>query len=179
MKKKLLLVVGVGLLLAILVGGIAMAQEVPPTTASALSPLTDKVPGPDASLIGFHMPQGGWSVYDAVAEALNLTPTELFERLHSGQTLAEIAEAQGVDPQTVRDAARTARQEAARQAIEQAVEDGKITQEHADWMLQGLDNGWSFPPRRIQRGHRMSGGPRGEMQGGMQGAPNQGFKLNR
>ena len=179
MKKKLLLVVGVGLLLAVLVGGVAMAQGATPTTDSALPPLTDKAPGPEASLMGFHMPQGGWAVYDAVAEALNLTPTELFEQLHSGKTLAEIAEAQGVDLQTVRDAAKTARQEAARQAITKAVEDGKITQEHADWMLQGLDNGWSFPPQRMQRGHRMSGGPRGGMQGGMHGAPNQGLKLNR
>jgi len=81
-------------------------------------------------------------VFDKVAETLGLTPEELFTELHAGKSLTEIAEARGVDMQKVHDAIKAARIEATKQAIQQAVEDGRISQEQADWMLQGLEKGW-------------------------------------
>lgn len=85
--------------------------------------------------------------FDAVAEALGLTPTELFEQWHDGLTLSEIAEAQGVDIDAVREALRTARHEAAAEAakaeIDAAVEAGTITQEEADWLLEGIEQGYT------------------------------------
>ena len=94
----------------------------------------------------------GWSVFDAVAEALGLTPEQLFAELHGGKSLAEVAEGQGVELEEVREAARAARAEAMRQAIQQAVEEGRISQDEADWLLEGLDKG--FLPLRKGLGRR-------------------------
>jgi len=42
----------------------------------------------------------------------------------------------------VQDAVTAAQEAAMRDAIEQAVEDGNLTREHADWLLEGLENGF-------------------------------------
>jgi polyhydroxyalkanoate synthesis regulator phasin len=72
----------------------------------------------------------------AIAKALGITEDELDATLKAGKTLDDLAEEKGVDLQAV----RTAEQKA---NIEQAVKDGKLTQEQADWMLEGLDKGFS------------------------------------
>jgi polyhydroxyalkanoate synthesis regulator phasin len=77
-----------------------------------------------------------WAMFDTMAEALGLTPEGLFAELHAGKSLAELAEAQGVDTQTLGNAMEAARVE----AIQQAVEDGKLTQEQADRILERLEN---------------------------------------
>ena len=142
MKKRVLLTAGLGLLLVLVVAGAAFAQGTNPPTG-AKGALLDKA----AKLMGLRgaFPFGGWKTYDAIAQALNLTPTQLFEQLHSGKTLDEIAKAQGVDIQAVTDAAKDARQAQAREAIQKALDSGKITKERADWMLKGLENGWRAP----------------------------------
>jgi hypothetical protein len=90
---------------------------------------------------GFGWAGGGqWTMFDTAAEALGLTPEELFAELHAGESLADIAEAKGVDVQTVYDAMSAARGEAMQQALQQAVEDGRITQEQADQMIERLEN---------------------------------------
>lgn len=71
---------------------------------------------------------------DATAEATGLTEEEVIAALQSGQTFAEIAEAQGVDPQTIVDALLADRQA----VLEQAVADGRLSQEQADWMLEEM-----------------------------------------
>jgi ribosomal protein S20 len=70
-----------------------------------------------------------------LAEQLGMTADELQAELEAGKTIAELAEEKGVDL----DAARI---EAMKERIQQAVEDGTITQEQADWMLQGLEQGF-------------------------------------
>jgi hypothetical protein len=107
---------------------------------------------------GFGFWGGGWTApFDAMAEALNLTPTQLFEELHSGKSLNEIAEAQGVDLAQLQEAANATRVQAMKDAIAQAVEDGKITQEQADWLLQGLDKGYMGKGWHFGFGHGMRG----------------------
>jgi hypothetical protein len=93
-----------------------------------------------------------WAVFDAAAEALGLTPEGLFAELHGGKTLSEVAEERGVELETVQEAMKAARVEAMKEAIQQAVEDGRLTQERADWLLEGLEQG--FLPRggRLGRG---------------------------
>jgi hypothetical protein len=138
MKRKTLVAVGVSILLVLAVAGAAFAQGATPP-AKSRGVLPNKI----AELRGaFPFGGGGWKVYDAVAEALKLTPTQLFEQLHSGKTLQEIAKAQGVEMQAIGDAAKAVRQTQAREAIQKALENGKITKEQADWMLKGLENGW-------------------------------------
>ena len=102
---------------------------------------------------GFGMHGGGsWQNFDAVAKALGLTPEQLFTELHSGKTRDEIAKEKGVDLQTVYDAMKASQIEAFKAEIEQAVKDGKLTREQADWMLKGLELGM------ISGGHGMSRG---------------------
>jgi len=74
----------------------------------------------------------------SVAEALGLEPDALFTALRDGQTLAEIAEVQGVELETVYDAALTHAEE----HLAQLVEAETITQEQADehltWMRENI-----------------------------------------
>lgn len=87
---------------------------------------------------------GQWTMFDMAAETLGLTPEELFAELREGKSLAEIAEEQDLEVEDVYDAVNEARAEAIPEFIEQAVEDGSLTQEQADWMLEGLEQGF-FP----------------------------------
>jgi hypothetical protein len=79
---------------------------------------------------------------EAAAEALGMTADELSTQLWAGESLADLAEEAGVDLQVVQDAVTAANLEAQREAIAEAVADGTITQAHADWLLEGLDNGY-------------------------------------
>jgi len=119
----------VGALTAFLVGS-ALAQGPTPPDPS------DRPPGGWGR--GGFGPFGGdgWTMFDAAAEALGLTPEGLFAELHAGKSLAEVAEAQGVDMETLQDAMQAAHAE----AIQQAVEDGTLTQEQADRSLNGPEN---------------------------------------
>jgi len=97
----------------------------------------------------------------------------LFEQLHGGKTLTEIAQAQEVDLTKVQDAVKTVQVQATKDRISQSVKDGSMTQDQADWLLEGLDKGYmdggpGFGP--FGGGHMMGGkgpGPRG----GAPGAP--------
>ena len=101
---------------------------------------------------GFFGARGGsWTMFDTAADALGLTPEELFAELHDGKSLEEIAEAQDVDLEAVQDTMQAVRLEAQKEAIEQAVEDGKLSQEQAEWMLEGMEKGF-FPAGRGFRG---------------------------
>lgn len=93
-----------------------------------------------------------------LAEALGLSVEELQAALDEGKSLPVLANEQGLDPFALQAAMHTAH----RNALEQAVEDGVITQEQADQLLQnqgvGLGRGGGF-------GHhgqgRFGGGPGG------------------
>jgi hypothetical protein len=78
----------------------------------------------------------------AAAKALNMTTDELITALQSGKTLEQIANDAGVDIQDVQDAVQAEREASLRERIQQALDDGTITQEHADWLLEGLDKGF-------------------------------------
>jgi len=88
---------------------------------------------PDAAHVG-HL--------DIIAEVIGMTEDELSAELDAGKTLAEIAEEHGVDTHKVRDVMQAEAEQAMRDRIAQAIENGDITQEHADWILEGLDKGF-------------------------------------
>jgi hypothetical protein len=71
-----------------------------------------------------------------------MTADELSAQLWGGETLANLADEAGVDLQAVQDAVTEACEQATRDAIEQAVTDGTITRAHADWLLEGLEQGF-------------------------------------
>lgn len=131
MTKKLLAVTGAALIVALV--GLFMAL---PALAQGPWPWGE-VPfgfGPWGG--------GGWTMFDTTAETLGLTPEQLFAELRAGKSLADIAETQGVDVQIVYDALGAARVETMKAAIQQAVEDGRLSQEQADWLLQSLEQGF-------------------------------------
>jgi transposase len=143
MKKKLLILAGVALIVLLLAGlagaTFVFAQE--PTPPIPFGWHGDGRGMGGFGRGGFAWSGGGpWTMFDTAAEALGLTPEELFAELRAGKSLDEIAEAKGVDVQTVYDAMHAARGEAMQQALQQAIEDGRITQEQADQMIERLEN---------------------------------------
>jgi hypothetical protein len=81
---------------------------------------------------GGFMGRGGESLIGMFAEELDMSVQDLFAELQDGKTLAEVASENGVDAQQVADAHLLQLEE----NLTQAVADGKITQNQADWMLQ-------------------------------------------
>jgi hypothetical protein len=79
---------------------------------------------------------------ETVADVLNMSTDEVTAALKDGKTLPELADEAGVDMQEIKDALIAVREEAIREHIAQALEDGKISQEKADWLLEGLDKGF-------------------------------------
>ncbi len=142
MKKKVLLTLSLSVVLVLLIVGTVLAQGTQPPAARGTP---GKILKNGAWFRGPSVPFGGWQTYDAIAQVLKLTPTQLFEQLHSGKTLQEIATAQNVEMTAIQEATKAARQTQARDAIQKAQESGKITKDRADWMLKGLENGWNKP----------------------------------
>lgn len=152
-----------------LASGVAFAQDDTQTTPEATSPVPwgKGMRGP-----------GGEVGLEAAAQALGMTSEELSNQLWAGKTLADLAAEKGIDLATLRSTVETAIQNARatemRTAIEQAVSDGTITQEHADWLLEGLEKG--FLTNGFGLGHGMRGGHhgRGQMEFGPQLNPSGG-----
>jgi hypothetical protein len=93
---------------------------------------------------------GGRSLDDAslaaVASVLNMSTDDLSAALQNGKTLQELADAASVDMQAVTDALNSVRQTELRDRINQAVTDGTMTQDKANWLLEGLDKGYLDGP---------------------------------
>ncbi len=153
--SKFLKVAGISLLTAVVglavVAGLSLAQG----PSGTPTPGGKGGPGLELGLMG----GGDWTAFDAAAKALGLTPTELFTELHSGKTLTDIAKDKGVDIKTVTQAVNDVRQAAMKKSIEQAVTDGRMTRDQADWTLKGIENGWMGG---FGFGGRGPGGPGGQ-----------------
>jgi hypothetical protein len=68
----------------------------------------------------------------AMAEKLGMSAEELDARIDKGETMVQVATSKGFTA----DEFFSMMSEARAQAVDQAVKDGKITQEQADWMKQ-------------------------------------------
>jgi hypothetical protein len=163
-----LLVIGA---LVVAMTGTVLAQEETP-------PLEQKPFGGHGRGHGFGHPfshqtsrsMGGQVGLEAIAEALKLTPDELSTQLWGGKTLADLAKEAGVPLEDLQETVNAALEQAKREAIEQAVEDGSLDPNHGKWLLEGLDKGYlgghgcgGFA------GHPGRGGFRGH--GGFRGLP--------
>lgn len=82
----------------------------------------------------------------AVAGVLNMSTDDLSTALKDGKTIQELADTAGVDMQEIHAALSAVRAESMREHIAQSLGDGTITQEHADWLLEGLDKGFLNGP---------------------------------
>ena len=151
MKNKMLIVIG-GLLAALLVVGVVGA-----TAAYAQSSDT-----PNVGLMDFGRGPGrhglGDAELEAAANALGMTTDDVQSALQGGKTLQDLADEAGVDIADVQTAIQAVHQTEMRDRIQQAVDDGTITQENADWLLEGLDKGFIGVPGSFSLGFD---GPRG------------------
>ncbi|HJW91236.1 MAG TPA: hypothetical protein VJ436_11405 [Anaerolineales bacterium] len=141
MKKFFL----IGTLLAVVVLALGVAGL---ASAQTQTPPTPSYPGygPGAmgggrgfgrTMDGFQSgPQGQLHPYmiSAFAEALEMDPADLQTRLDAGETLAQIAAAEGLSQEAIGELWIQARTE----ALNQAVADGVITQAQADWMIERM-----------------------------------------
>ncbi len=107
--------------------------------------------GPGFGFRGDHR-GGPGEVMGAAAKALGISEEQLFRKLRNGRSLQQIAKAEGKDYADVKAAIRSA----VKTELDAAVDDGKLTQEQADEMLEHLtehlDEGRFF-------GGRGPGGP--------------------
>jgi hypothetical protein len=111
--------------------------------------------------------QGAGVVSDAITELLGMTQEEIYAERTAGKTLSEIAAEKGVSDQQLIDAMLAGQQE----VIAQAVADGRLTQEQADWMLAKME---AMAPYKISNpfgpgGMHAAGGMTGGMRGGRHG----------
>ena len=154
-KLTLALVIVATLVAALLTTGQAFAQGTTPPNPQAPGTGYGNGGGP----MGGRGMRGGGMVgngilHDAMiavyAQELGISVDDLNTRMTNGETMAQIATEKGLTVEEF----RTLMVDARSQAIDQAVKDGTLTQEQADWMKQ--------------RGTRMNGGAgRGR---GMRGA---------
>ena len=114
---------------------------------------------------------------EGLAELLGLEPEELRDLLHSGKTIEELADEAGVDLEAFREEMVANREEKMRERIEEALAAGDISQDQADWLLEGLEKGYLDGPF-FKMGGRGGGRPGSDGDGtpGMRGpkpAPDQ------
>ena len=166
MKNKMLIVIA-GLMAALLIVGVAGATGAFAQSSTPTAP-TNPIHGPGDGH-GFRL---GQPELEAVAKALNMTADELSTALQSGKTLEQIASDQGVDYAKVQEAVQAAHVTELRDRIQQALDDGTITQENADWLIEGLDKGFIGVPGAFGFGFGGPHGGHGPGQGSQQ-APQQ------
>lgn len=153
MNKKYMILIG-GLLAALLVVGVVGA-----TSAYAQGPDTPGFGmmgngrGPNGGERGFGL---GDPELEAAAKVLGMTTDEVQSALQDGKTLQDLADAAGVDIADVQAAIQAVHVAEMRDRIQQAVDDGSMTQAQANWMLEGIDKG--YMGGGFGRGF---GGPRG------------------
>ena len=84
--------------------------------------------GPQPGIMG----RGGHSPFEVAADTLDLSVPDLMAELRDGKSIADLAAKKGVNLQDIVDAHLAQVEE----TLDQAVADGKLTQERADWMLE-------------------------------------------
>lgn len=145
MTKRFRFVAVVLALLAVvaLAGGYTVwAQSPSPTPQTPTTPGPQQPKGMWNGGRGMYRGFGSQAELAAVAKALNMTTDQLVAQLRSGKTIADLAQAAGVDLQTVYNAAQAARVTAQKANIEAAVSAGNLSRQKADWMIAGLDKGY-------------------------------------
>jgi len=172
--------------LTLIVSGVALAQdETPPAPETPYygpGMMNRPYDGERGGWAGRGAGRGGWGMsggyyatgeygpmHDAMmgafAEAFGLSQEELEARQAAGETMWEIAEAQGFSAEEFASLMTEARSE----ALEQAVAEGTITQEQADWMIQRMAQRQAYgygPGSSACTGSGPTGSPRGGARGG-------------
>ena len=138
MKKKISILIGGLLAVAMLFGAVSVSTAY--AQRGSLTPFSDHG-GPGRGGRGL-----GQAELEAAAKVLDMTADELSAALQEGKTLEDLATAAGVDIQDVKDAITAVHETELRARINAGVADGSISQEKADWLLEGLDKGFLDGP---------------------------------
>ncbi len=142
--RKLGLAVAVTAVMGLAGGSLVLAQApdaVPQTESVAPGSMWGRMKGAFERAWGRGL--GSDVQRETIAEALGLTVEELEAELESGKSLADLAEEKGVDLQAIYDAAAAARTASQRQNLEDQVASGDLTQDKADWLIEGQEQGFS------------------------------------
>jgi hypothetical protein len=172
MKRFIVAAILVGALVA-LVGGTALAAEpvTPPVPAAGIQAGTCPCGGAGLGAGVGGMRQGGrpeWAGQpDAVAEFLGLSQDDIHAARLDGQSLAQIAVAQGKTEESLISTILGAKEK----ILTQLVADGKLTSEQADLMIRNMTDRVKTMVERTEVGPAFGqGGARGMMgQGAGQG----------
>jgi len=106
-------------------------------------------------------------VWGGLADALGLTQDDLNARLAGGETLAQVAEAQGVTQADLAAALETS----VKAGLDQAVADGALTQAQADQMLSHMAGNYEWMLTQMGTGGMGFGAGNGNCHGNL-GQPN-------
>lgn len=155
----------VAVVAALGISSAAMAQSSTTPTPTAPDSTMPTAPLGHRGGFGLHSE----AALEAAATALGMTADDLQAQLWGGKTLADLADEKGVDIADVQAAVEQALIEETRAAIEQAVTDGTLTQDKADWLMEGLDAGYWGPGVKGDFGLGMGPGGRGGRHGGFGG----------
>jgi len=136
--RKLLTLSAIGFIVLLIVAGTAAFTWTGADAAQTEQPESVRAGRPDVPLREIVDPE---VMKATIADALGLTVEELEAAREAGMTVREVAEEQGVEMGEVRDAAEAARAE----MVQDAVDEGLITEEEAAWIL-------SHPHPRGRRG---------------------------
>lgn len=186
-RKSFILVITI---VALTIAGVVMisAQDTDTTDTFPYGPGWMHNWDSETSGYGMGMMQGGFGhgmmwgdgepMMFSVAEALGLEVNDLFAALHNGQSLAEIAEAQGVELDTVYNAMLTEAEE----HMSALVEAGTISQEQADehltWMRDNIATMPMFTGSQMMHGGFGHGMMQGGFGRGMMGRRGGGMRWN-
>ena len=95
-----------------------------------------------------------------LADLLGLTPEELQEQFQDGKSFEDLAENAGIDLEELKDSLQTAREELFKTRIQEAIDNGDLSQDHTNWLSEGFENGF------LGGEGRLGGfGPKGHMFG--------------
>ena len=129
MLKKVTIAIGTLLTVSVLtlftVGTVFAQAPTPPSPGTPQTPLGNA---------WGRVCNGAGVISDAITNLLGMSQEELYAERSAGKTLSEIAQEKGVTDQELIDAMLAGREE----VVNQAVQDGRITQEQADWMLEKM-----------------------------------------
>jgi hypothetical protein len=80
--------------------------------------------------------------WEALAEFLGLTEEELKDQLQDGKTPQELADDAGINLEEFRESMQNAWEKNFKSRIQEALADDEISQDHANWLTEGLEKGF-------------------------------------
>ena len=131
-------------------------------TVLAQSPTDTPAPNTPWGMAWGGICRGGSALSTTITDLLGVTPGEVLDAQLAGKTVLELATEKGVTEEQLTDAIVNDR----KAALDEAVADGELTQEQADWMLERMKVLAPLNLKNPFAGDGAQGGWMGGMHGG-------------